>query len=467
MARYLSRVFDYLNRLLPTHNQSNVTPRNVVLVKDRFLTGIARFARKYSNDVAILVPHNKVETTERIQANGANFTISEDLPSLSPGDIVVLESRERFYVSTFDHETLEGTFTEVSGTGHASGSTFTHHSVPITLIGLSGPPPAWDSNTTIEVESLFPIYAGDVIGLPEPSAVDNPYALAEVGVVSQTTIGPVLGVYTITMELDIIYRDWADRDYSSGQFLYLRAYPAYRSPPIVLPKWYTGEQWGPLVVDWFSGNLLDTVQAEEQFNLDVLDPIFTVIYSINDVGKNHVVWNAPIHNSIPLFWRSWRADVNYRKGYTVVKSQGDGHAQLSTELVPPMEARNMWSLNIKTFSDTTFRYRFHPNPWKEHVIPAGSDAYVPIGVDTGEDTSPRLQMSFDFDDDTGEAWLGNWQDTTQTVSIIQYEIVAKVLGGFSWSSSGVLVKPYFHNVLQLHARLNSKQHLNSGIILGG
>jgi len=467
VAKYLSRVFDYLNRLLASHSQSKTVPRNLVYIRDRFLTGSARFARKYSNDVGILVPHNVVETAERIQAFELAFELDEDLPSLTAGDIVVVNNRERFYVASFDHSSLEGTFTTQSGVEHVAGSPFTHHATPVTFTGLSGPVPAWDVNTSITIESPYPIYAGDVLCLPDPNDGTNPYALSEVKVLSQTTTGPVLGLYTINAELDLIYRDWRDRLYETGQTLYLRCYPAYKSPPVVLPTWYNGEHIGPCVLDWMSGDLTDTVVSDTQFNVDVLDPIFSVIRSETDVGKNYVVWDAPIHNSIPVFWRSWRADVNYRQGYTVVRSQGDGHAQLSTELVPEMRPGSNWQLNIKTFSDTVFRYKFHPNAWVETTIPAGSDAYVPIGIGAGEDPSPRLQLSFDMADDVGEVWLGAWRETVQTVALVQYEIVAKVLGGFSWASTGLLVKPFFKNALQLHTRLNAGHRLNSGYFLGG
>jgi len=468
MARYLSRIFEYLNKQLPTHSQSNIVPRNLVFIKDRFLKGSARFARKFSNDVAVLVPHNQVQLADRIQANATGFELDADIPEISPGDIVRVDKRERFRVLAFDHTSLTGTFTTASEIEHETGAYFDLYATPIEFNTLSGPPPTWDTNPTIVVTSPYPIYAGDVLGLPEPTAIDNPYALFETKVLSQTTTGPVLGVYTVTLTLDMLYKDWSERGYSSGDTLYLRCYPAYRSLPVALPKWFNGEHIGPVLLDWFSGILVDTDVEDAQFNIDVLDPIFSVLYSVNNVGKNYVIWEAPVHNSVPVFWRSWEADVNYRNGYTVVKAQANGHAQLSTELVPVMRPGTKWILNLKAQGATTFRYKFHPNPWKETSIAASTDAYVPVEITATEQESPRLQIAFRFDDsDTDEIWMGDWQESPYTVENIQYEIVGRVVGGFCWASSGLEVKPYFKNALQLQVRLNSGHKLNSGYFLGG
>lgn len=469
-SRALSRISKIVRGNLPDYGVTTIIPRGYAIPVDTFLVGRDRFARRLGSVFPILSPHNTMFVSRAVKQNDATIYVEELLPSVPVGSIVSFVGKEKVFVH--DTDTTNKYISLESGV-YAAYSERTQvylHSIPVTLVNnvVSGA-------TVVTVDSNFVIVLNDSI--EELSDSDIPGSGSECNVsgitVVQETSQPFR--YTLTLSCGLI------NGHSAGSFLYLRAYPAYKSRPIPLPTQPTviGDNVGPFLWDIAEGRLHDGIDDPEVYlSIETISSAFYTLDSMSTTAKNTPHYRVPIPATSFLFWDIKVGTLNVDGYYTAVHPNEDGDFVLSKEIIPDLPAGQIWRASFYSDTvDTALRIGFHlsSTPAVAPILPSADYEYVselntvylnktipvskiwPVVIQSPNYSCDRIEINGYVTDATNKMLIREWSQDGGRSSWVRYAIVSRVNGDYTWASSGLIVKPIFFTKdhLQLLQRFNS------------
>ena len=302
---FLQRVSDLLHTQLPSYTSAHLQYRGTSLPLDTLLSGTLRFGYRIGSVAALMFTDTWTILTEDVQQNASILPV-ESLPSwVDSGVLVAIGKQSLHKILSVDRDTNEITIDDDVNATFLENTALIYYAFPIAANGAF---PLPGNLRHITVTTQHKIFIGDVLGI---EAFDgNINSLGEYTVLAalDVTVGPG-PPYTFDLDLDTdIARTVADED-----TLYLLCNLGYESQQILLPV-NPGSYYqivGPFLVDWFSGELLDNVYADEVYSLETYNSASVPIEAVRTVEKNHVVADAPLAGSVPLFWTCSRGSLQY------------------------------------------------------------------------------------------------------------------------------------------------------------
>lgn len=347
MSRFISKIQDYINHLLPSYATVAVHPRGLVHHLDPLLSGRARFAQKSGASPALLTPQSRGRLLSPAIAGQRTLELDNALLStwLRQGQVISVEFGERHVVEDVV-ETPTGLRIMLDTpllSPHDAGvvvqiEQFTAFMFPSRDGGgsLSSPP--------VRVASEFILVPGDVV------EVDGArYVLTRA---QEVAIDEIAGTRTYECSTDKI---GGFVGVSTGKTVRVDAKTAYESNLIVLPSSPQGRRpalVGPFAYDWVSGPLHDDVRLSPESRVFVqssrLDGV--AIDAQNEIVKNSTESRVPIRRDQMLFWQVVEGGLNWDGSYTLLQAY-KGRAHLHGECTPPM---NPAPEVVKTITVPTF-----------------------------------------------------------------------------------------------------------------
>lgn len=135
---------------------------------------------------------------------------------------------------------------------------------------------------------------------------------------------------------------------------------------------------------------------------------------------------------------------------------------VATRCVPPLPENRSFRSSIRSNTDVSVRFIFHPNPPQEFNLIGGLNTPIELNLGSLPVTSIEINMT-GFSDLT-ELTMTDWTPLNTPVDQVQYTIVVDAVGVSSYQSSGLIIKPLFHGVEYLKSNFDSANKYDSGKI---
>jgi len=454
MAR-LQRIFETINSKLPSYNSAFTKLRGLAIPTDPILGGNLRFAKKIGYPIPIWLPDN-LTTTSNSQTIVDNFLyLSSPLNWSIPGSIVRISSRFLMYVDDIVEDGYRLNFTELLKVNVDGGSTVELFAVPVQV---NGDYPALTD--TVVINSPYKIYVGDFIV----------YGSFEYEVISLIFVGILPnGDYEYQVVLSQPIPD-ALTDGSITQ-LYLRSYPAYESGKIVIPTIpnvsIATNDVGPFLYDRISGVFYTDDDVEETDNIVLYDQTQTVIDTINNCGKNYLIYKKSIAADAFLFCDLLRGHLNWDKSTSTFMAITDdeGVFHLHYKCVPIINPGQVtsWVVKVTPTIKTTMAVELEPNVSQVWDLVGGVENTINIQFPVMSDPIEHIHILFSTGGNS-TIYMNKWDITTSQVKYFSYQTIVKAVGE-TWASSPALVKPCFLKLGYVEVNDELQSHLNSGLII--
>ncbi len=249
--------------------------------------------------------------------------------------------------------------------------------------------------------------------------------------------------------------------------VYLRAYPAYRSPVVRVPDVNRAPYpIGPFVLDYVSGSMNDRPDQPEFLSVQTFDVTGAPIDPYPRlVRKNTPVIGVPIHQSAFLFFNVHSGSCFYRNQRVILRTDEHGKCLIWADLLPAWTGPFAWQARMRFVSGSSLRvrYQFFPNEPVEAGFGGGGISKnltfeIPGGVE-----STRLLLILQGEPN-GEIEMDGWNCVRDEVARVQYGIVAERVGRTDWQANSIQLKPYFKTIADLRTQLDSGIHLDSGTL---
>lgn len=471
-TRRISRTYDVIRRQMLKHASATIVPRGIVVPLDKFMGGSQRFARPLGSVFPILTPRNTMYPSAPIGKDTVSFTVDNLLPVIPIGSIISLQGEELQFVQDVDTDLNQITIESEAGflTDYADTIKVYLHAVPINVsIAASA------GDTFITVESDHILVHGDVL----TEALSDGVGGSTIDIPSSdiTVIDEITAPYTYTVSLE----SGLLKGYSVNDTIYLRAYPAYKSPKLTLPTQpgILGDNTGPFLWDFIEGRFHDGVENQDTGEPDPEAFIAIETYSpslesqgpISRIDKNTVHLGPVIDSQFFAFWNRHMGTLLYESALTTITVDDEGDFLISQPLVPawPSSAGSFYA-GFKCTEDCNIRVGFHlqDTPAVPPTLPSSDYEWVEslqtiffnLSVIGGaEATSTLIQMPdavFDridvggYSDVAGaKITLREWHFFSGIPTWVEYTIMGRANGDYTWGSSGLLLKPIFMSRDQL------------------
>ena len=448
----LEQIHNLTNSALSTAHVGYHVWRGLMLPIDIFLTGSVRFARKVGNVLPTILPFNySTLSQDTTLADRTIFLESFPTASITLGTRVRINRREILVVEDFNAENNELLLTTGIQASYPEGTPVEVYGQPIESDGSYSL-----GTTTINVDSPWKIYAGDVLV----------FTYTEVNVtaaVLTATVGTTYS-YQITLETGVPY------DVADGALILLRAYPAYESETKVVPT-VPGVLYssgiGPFVVDWVSGPLLTDTVADETMYIYLQTAAGTVIQE-GIFDKNSLVLRAPIKADYPLFWDIEQGRINWDGTQFHAYTDDDGKFHIFKKLVPnfPVDQVNQWNIQVTPDADVNVFVQLEPNASQMYTLTGGVTTTINVLLPTTDEPVERVHLLVDSGSNDGvRVRFNDWNLITPRVETVKYNVVCRVTGDYNYACSGLFVKPMFYTIDLLKTRLDFTAALDGGRLL--
>jgi len=470
MPRRLSRTEQLIQGQLPLHVTATVIPRGYYIPVDTFLNGEARFARRIGSVFPIISPENTMYLSKEAGQTADTIHVTALLPSVPVGSILSFRGKERHFVEdTVDtDETVSISITDTLFSSYAVNTPVYLHGVPVTVTA-----DALLGATSISISSTCLVVLGDVLEVLATATVPGSAKEHVVAAITASDEEASPKTYTLTLGTGLA------QALTTGDTLYLRAYPAYKSILLTLPTQETiyGENVGPFLWDLTEGRLHDGIDDPDVvLALETTSSAFYTLDSMDTVAKNAIHWRVPIPSSAFAFWDIGAGSISVVDGTTLLLPNSLGDALLYQHIQPTFQDV-YWRATFETTADVTLRVGFHlaeeptvaPSPgtgysydsdlrvyYREYALTTGTLHVVDLETPAGY-LCDRIDIAYYTTDTTAEVKLREWAQDGGRSSWVQYTIMAPVNGDYTWASSGLIIKPMFYTTdhLKLIARLNS------------
>jgi len=463
----LQRLARVIERQMPRHVAGTIIPRGYAVPLDKFMSGFQRFSRPIGSVFPVLTPYNTMRTTSAVRRGSSILEVDRMLPSIPLGSIVVINNSEKHFVSDIDRVTGTITLTGEILVGGDVGSLVSLHAVPVT-VELA----AAEGDTTINVSTPFIMVHGDVLAEvlnPNSGGSTVEVPTGSLDIIQEDEVAG--NVYTLGLEKALAL------SYGVGDTIYLRAYPAYKSRKIPLPTQPTTslvDNIGPLVWDYIEGRLHDGVidastnrpDPDVTYAVQTYSPALTLVSAMAPIEHNTFSFGGSLDSQMFLFWDIHEGTAEYQGRNTVLKPNEDGDFLIGSALEPNWPANVTYYAGFESSTDaelvigfrSAVRRPFGYSPpsgysWDFNTQTAYRSMSLAAGVRVGAGTL-KIEPPFDYDhisiggyseDPACELTLFDWSPEAGVLSWVEYSILARAEGEYSWGGSGLVVKNFFRS----------------------
>lgn len=453
MTRRIQKLFNTINSKLPSYNAAFLKVRGVAIPLDIFLKGYIRFGRKLGGVLPIWIPHNTTELAKSASVVDNTLEFTEALSWMVVGSRIRLADKFIMQVDDLLDNGLSATLTDTLFTNLDAGATVELYANPLEVVGTF-PSPV----TTFVVKSDYKIYKGDSIV----------YELFEFPVETATFVSTLSdGRY----EYQLTIGDGGITDTihdGSTTEIYLRAYPAYESPSLVIPYIPNtiSSEIGPFLFDRVSGTFYTDLDVDEVDLIYTYDQSGNVL-DVYDGYKNFLLYRLHISADSFLFWDKLRGSVNWVKDVQSFKaiSDYDGKFHLKYTCVPIIEPGQITSWQIKVTPNVATRMvvELEPNAGQSFDLTAGVQNTVTVNFSTTDEPIEYIHLLFDTTYGEQEILMKDWGLNTTTIKSISHVTIAKAAGR-TWASTSAYAKPLWFRLDYLKSRADLQSSLDAGLL---
>lgn len=135
---------------------------------------------------------------------------------------------------------------------------------------------------------------------------------------------------------------------------------------------------------------------------------------------------------------------------------------IATQCVPPLPAGRRFKTSIRSNTDASVRFIFHPNPPQEINLVGGENTAVTL--DLGLLPVSGIEINMTGLSDITEFSMTDWTPQDTPIDRFQYTLVSDATGIASYQASGIIIKPLFHGVEYLKSNYDSGGTYDGGKI---
>jgi hypothetical protein len=456
---------DLIEQFVLDYTTLKIVPRGTPIFPDMLMTGAVRFARRLGSNFSVLNPDNQVTLTSNVTVENSNLPVSRILPGFEVGALLTFNSVEMLQVADW---TTDGTnmvmIQSPLTTARSSGDPLSLWATPMVVHADSAA-----GATTITVRSRYNLLNGDVVTLPVGTQINSlqelPISIAQTAGTAQfDTEFP--NIYTLNLSKPCPISLVADTSP-----IYLRAYPAYLSQALAVPK-LSASTLGPFLLDYM-GSPLDSVQSyNEVFSVATFDggnnAIEGTANSLLTVAKNHPVCSRPIAAENILFWKVVRGSGGFvsPNKYRLI-TDSEGYGRVATRIIPSMPGGFTWTFKVTPTASGLIRfYTETPGAFQDYPVQAHVTSIVTLTTPSNS-TVDRIEILANLDSTANaEVVIADSVLQGPVVSTFQYGLVLQVIGQTNYQCTGVIVKPYFLSLSDLTADYDNGKTYNGGVIYG-
>lgn len=458
MGQYQDTV-DKIEQFVPEFANVKVVPRGTPVLPDLLMTGSVRFGRRLGANVSLLNPDNQMILTDSPQIQSSSITVDRMLLWIEQNAILNFGGISFYQILDYDAATLQIDLTEELTSSLTAGNQVTLWATPL-VVHIAAPA----GSTQITVRSRYVLVNGDTLTYSTSTELNS---LTESNVVLAETDGtdssdPVFtNIYTLTLDAPL------KQAFAVDSPLYIRAYPAYVSQVLRVPKLTSG-QMGPFLLDYVATPLDDTVSYPGTFGVRVLDSGGNVIVgdgnSFLTVAQNFPVMNRPLWAENILFWKVVRGSGGfiYPNQYRLITDE-TGVARVTNRMIPAFQPGITLNVTFTATSAGTVRFYCEPLGYQTYEV----QAYVPQTIQwvlgAGDDPVTRLEILANLEPGA-EVRVRDTVLQNPLAQQFQYSYCFRVVGTSNFQSTSLVLKPYFLSISDLTATYDSGKEWNGGSI---
>lgn len=457
MAGRLTRIEKTINSQLDSLHVK-VVPRGIPYFIDNLLRGKVRFAKRTGNSSAVFNTENTFQITNSVTVGENRVELAEAPQWLNLDSIVSIGPGKE--ISVID-DILDKTVVLRDNLRFAyePGREIQIYASPLKLNSVIS-----YGDTTIQVQTRYPLANGDTFVFLATAGILQSSTEIKVKKASYggTTTDPIFTeLYVLELDKPVY------REIPIDELVYFRAFPAYFSNSIRIPKLFnSSNDMGPFLIDYLSGRLVEGFPPKEIFAIKLKDRSnnyqFGTSQSYETVGKNHPVLNRPINSKVFQLFGNAKGDTRITPSRVVFDVE-DGQFRITNKLVPNLDFDGQ-QYRFSTTSNTSGKLivYFEPDFQWEVAIITGNQSHeiqIPQGL--------RKQMDIVFvtDTPTGRLTMTDWTQIGPQVEFVECSIVAESVGRGVWQSTGACIKPYFLSQEILSGRYDGGDNYDNGFVL--
>lgn len=438
-----------------------LVPRGTPIFPDVLMTGQMRFGRRLGANFSVMNPDNILRLTSAVAAKTQSLPVERVIAWLEQDALLTFNGIEMFEVIDWSVENKTVMIRQPLTAAKTVSDIPKLWATPMVMHA-----DAAAGASVISVRSRYNLLNGDTVTFPVNQFLSS---LTERNVILASSGGTSL----LDPDFPFIYNLTLDRPIpiallENNSPVYLRAFPAYYSPVIRVPKLQAPSQMGPFVLDYVSSPLDSVPQYQETFSYRTFDgggsPVHGTGTELVTINKNHPVVSRPMWAEGMLFWKVKRGSGGFifPNRYRMI-SDDTGKVRVSTDLLPKFPSGFSWSMKIRASSDGVFRIAQYPLGVTEYPLIANSVQTITFTTSPGQQIE-RLDFMAHLEVPGSEVVLQDANTTGAVSASFQYGLVFRVVGDSNFQSTSVIVKPYFLSLSDLAARYDSGQTYDSGLI---
>jgi hypothetical protein len=461
----LRDIENIVNNSINTYSHVKVFPRGLPFFQDSLLRGTVRFGKRTGNSIATINPDNTQYFGAAASVNDTQITLLYPsqwfdvacILSLGPGEElaqIVDVSDEQIltlqdpignsYTTDLDNQILLWAFPLVMHTDAAEGA------------------------TSITVRSHYPLGNGEVFTyMQTPGLLES---LFEIDVLTATYNGTSADLYYTSIYTLTLAKPLPSALIQESQ-VYHRAYPAYFSQPVPVPlSINSAEPVGPFLLDLLSGKIIEGSSVKETFAVCTLNASGDYVLGNSDgfvtVPKNTVILERQVSSDFPMFWELAEGTMRLTPNSSVFIVNQDVNRLFfccGTRCIPNWQANgNSWRLTLQATDSCTVNFFFHPYPVQSFSCPAGATVNAIVTIPVGTDPVTEIEINVLGQSEICQVEMSDWTPVGNTVTQIQYSLVAQATGIATYQSTGLVVKPFFLSVDFLQATYDQENTTYDG-----
>ena len=436
----LTHIEKVVNSTVPNYSHVKIMPRGLPSFADSLLRGEVRFGKRTGNSISLLNPDNTFVLSEAAVAKTPQFTMTASSQWISVGSLMSIgPGKELIEVSDASGTSV---YTTVAlTTDYPAGEKVLLYACPIYVV-LDYP----RNITTILVKSNFKLANGDVFGYLVSEGLIQ--SLTEIDITQVTYMGT-----TTDPDYPLLYQLDMTKPVSIALLaktkVFIRAFPAYFSQPVVVPNAvFTAEPIGPFLIDTLSGNMYEGAPIKDVLSVRTINRKGN--YVVGNVGKyitmnrNHFVSQRSLSPHAPMFWDLAEGFLRMSSNKLYMRVNEKNQFCVGTKCVPhwDLEMPQSWYVTLKSNESCTIRFIFHPFPWQEFTLLSGASTSIVVTASAGTPITD-IEINIKSQSTTTEVTMTDWTPTENTVTSVQYNLVAHAIGQATYQSTGLIIKPYF------------------------
>jgi hypothetical protein len=436
----LTHIEKIVNSTIPHYSHVKLMPRGLPYFADSLLRGSVRFGKRTGNSISLLNPDNTFVFAQDAVAKTPQFVIETASQWITIGSLMSIgPGKELVEVSDVSGTSV---YTTVELTdSYPAGEKVLLQACPI-YAALDYP----KNVTTMLVKSSFSLANGDVFGyLVSDNLIQS---LTEIDISQVTYMGTTTDPFN-----PLLYQIDLNQPISvampSQTKVFIRAFPAYFSQPVVIPNAvFTSEPIGPFLIDTLSGNMYEGAPIKDILSVRTINRKGN--YVLGNAGKyvtierNHFVPQRSLSPHAPMFWELAEGFLRMSANKLYMKVNEKNQFCIGYKCIPRfnLEVPQSWYVTLKSNEACTIRFTFHPFPWQEFTLLSGASTSIVVTASAGTPITD-IEINIKSLSTTTEVTMTDWTPTENTVTSVQYNLVVHAIGQATYQSTGVIIKPYF------------------------